>query len=145
GSGCCAWHVPVWGLPAPRPWRRPRRWRADGTRPEPQPYPDRGGAGPARLALSALVREATGQKPGYRVLETTAARKGVPMRIATRGICHETSTSAPPPTTLRDFETGFGLSRGNDLLDRFHGTNSCPGGFIDGAARHGFELAPLLA
>jgi microcystin degradation protein MlrC len=66
------------------------------------------------------------------------------MRIATGGICHETSTFAPTPTTLRDFETGFGLFRGNDLLDRFRGTNSCTGGFMDGAARHGFELAPLL-
>jgi microcystin degradation protein MlrC len=66
------------------------------------------------------------------------------MRIAAGGICHETSTFAPTPTTLRDFETGFGLFRGNDLLDRFRGTNSCTGGFIEGAARHGFELAPLL-
>src|SRR5947209_4796157 len=66
------------------------------------------------------------------------------MRIATGGISHETSTFAPTPTTLRDFETGLGLFRGPSMLERFRGTNNCTGGFITGAERHGFELAPLL-
>lgn len=66
------------------------------------------------------------------------------MRIATGGISHETSTFAPTPTALHDFETGFGLFRGDALLARFRGTNNCTGGFIDGALRHGFELVPLL-
>lgn len=66
------------------------------------------------------------------------------MRIATGGISHETSTFAPTPTTLRDFETGFGFFRGHALIDRFRGTNTCTGGFIASADRHGFELAPLL-
>ena len=66
------------------------------------------------------------------------------MRIATGGISHETSTFAPTPTTLRDFETGLGLFRGQDILTHFRGTNNCTGGFITGAERHGFELVPLL-
>jgi microcystin degradation protein MlrC len=66
------------------------------------------------------------------------------MRIATGGISHETSTFATTPTTLRDFETGIGMYRGDDIRTRFRGTNNCTGGFIDGAAKHGFELVPLL-
>src|SRR5688500_2934413 len=66
------------------------------------------------------------------------------MRIAAGGISHETSTFAPTPTTLRDFETGLGLFRGPAIVERFRGTNNCTGGFIAGAGRHGFELVPLL-
>ena len=66
------------------------------------------------------------------------------MRIATGGISHETSTFARTPTTRREFETGLGLFRGPEILQHFRGTNSCTGGFIDGADRHGFELVPLL-
>lgn len=66
------------------------------------------------------------------------------MRIATGGISHETSTFAPTPTTLHDFETGLGLYRGPAIIERFRGTNNCTGGFITGADRHGFELLPLL-
>ena len=66
------------------------------------------------------------------------------MRIATGGICHETSTLVATATTMRDFENGFGLFRGPEVLKRFRGTNTCTGGFIDGAVAHGFELIPLL-
>src|SRR5262245_54585818 len=66
------------------------------------------------------------------------------MRIATGGISHETSTFATTPTTRRDFDTGLGLFRGQEIIERFRGTNNCTGGFIAGAARHGFELVPLL-
>jgi microcystin degradation protein MlrC len=66
------------------------------------------------------------------------------MRIATGGISHETSTFAPTPTTLHDFETGLGFFRGEGILSRFPGTNNCTGGFLAGAERHGFELVPLL-
>ncbi len=66
------------------------------------------------------------------------------MRIATGGISHETSTFATTPTTLRDFQTGLGLFRGQEIVDRFRGANNCTGGFIAGAERHGFELVPLL-
>jgi microcystin degradation protein MlrC len=66
------------------------------------------------------------------------------MRIAIGGISHETSTFASTRTTLADFADGFGLYRGTEILERFRGANICTGGFIDGAARHGFEIVPLL-
>lgn len=66
------------------------------------------------------------------------------MRIAVGGISHETSTFAHTRTTVADFASGFGLYRGSEILDRFRGANICTGGFLDGAARHGFEVAPLL-
>lgn len=66
------------------------------------------------------------------------------MRIAIGGISHETSTFVKTPTTLKDFETGFGLFRGQAVIDRFSGSNICAGGFIEGAEKHGYELIPLL-
>ena len=66
------------------------------------------------------------------------------MRIAIGGISHETSTFAKTRTTIADFESGFGLFRGPEIIDRFTGANICTGGFIDGAKKHGFTLAPLL-
>jgi microcystin degradation protein MlrC len=66
------------------------------------------------------------------------------MRIVTGGISHETSTFAPTPTTLHEFETGLGLFRGPAIVERFRGTNNCSGGFIAGAEQHGFHLVPLL-
>jgi microcystin degradation protein MlrC len=66
------------------------------------------------------------------------------MRIAAGGVLHETSTFAKTPTTLRDFEQGFGLFRGYEMLERFRGANTCVGGFLEGAATHKFELIPLL-
>jgi microcystin degradation protein MlrC len=66
------------------------------------------------------------------------------VRIAIGGISHETSTFAVAPTTLRDFETGFGLFRGPQILERFRGTNTCTGGFIDGADEQSLQLVPLL-
>jgi microcystin degradation protein MlrC len=66
------------------------------------------------------------------------------MRIVTGGVLHETSTLATGTTTLRDFEAGKGVLRGNALLEIFRGANFCPGGFLEGAEEHGFELVPLL-
>lgn len=66
------------------------------------------------------------------------------MRIAIGGISHETSTFVKTPTTLKDFENGFGLFRGRQIIDRFTNTNICAGGFIDGGKKHGFEIVPLL-
>ncbi len=66
------------------------------------------------------------------------------MRIATGGISHETSSFSRVPTTIDDFESGFGLYRGPELIQRFTNSNICTGGFIDGAKSHGFELLPLL-
>jgi len=66
------------------------------------------------------------------------------MRIATGGILHETSTLVDGQTSLADFANGFGVYRGPELIERFANANMCPGGFISGAAKHGFELVPLL-
>lgn len=66
------------------------------------------------------------------------------MRIAIGGISHETSSFAKVRTTLADFELGFGLFRGDEVIRRFTGANICTGGFIDGAKTHGFEAVPLL-
>lgn len=66
------------------------------------------------------------------------------MRIAAGGISHESSTFVNRPTTLSDFEEDKGVFRGVDMIERFRGSNICTGGFIDGAAKHGFELVPLL-
>lgn len=66
------------------------------------------------------------------------------MRIAIGGISHETSTFAKTHTTIADFESGFGLFRGPEIIDRFQGANICTGGFIEGAKHHNFQLAPLL-
>lgn len=66
------------------------------------------------------------------------------MRITVGGISHETSSFAVQKTTLADFESGFGLYRGDEILRRFTGTNICTGGFIDGGKSHGFEVVPLL-
>ncbi|MHC4877196.1 MAG: M81 family metallopeptidase [Planctomycetota bacterium] len=66
------------------------------------------------------------------------------MRIAIGGISHETSSFAPGRTTIADFESGFGLYRGQEVTDRFRGSNTCTGGFLDGSDEHGFEAVPLL-
>jgi microcystin degradation protein MlrC len=66
------------------------------------------------------------------------------MRIAFGGISHETATFISTPTTLSDFEGGYGLYRGPAVVERFRGTNICSGGFIEAAGREGVELVPLL-
>lgn len=66
------------------------------------------------------------------------------MRITVGGISHETSSFAVVKTTTSDFETGFGLFRGDQIIRRFTGTNICTGGFIAGGQTHGFEVVPLL-
>lgn len=66
------------------------------------------------------------------------------MRIAIGGIMHETATFIRTPTTLADFEQGFGLYRGGEILQRFERANMCIGGFVQAAARLGFEAVPLL-
>ena len=66
------------------------------------------------------------------------------MRIAMGGILHETSTFLPQPTTLVDFEQGFGLYRGEEIPTRFRGANMCIGGFFDAAEGEGYEPVPLL-
>jgi microcystin degradation protein MlrC len=66
------------------------------------------------------------------------------MRIALGGILHETATFIRTRTGLRDFEQGFGLYRGRDIIQRFHQANMCVGGFLQASSRLGFEPVPLL-
>ena len=66
------------------------------------------------------------------------------MRIAIGGISHETSSFSRVPTTLAHFESGFGLFRGPQIIERFNDTNICTGGFIDGARTLGIDIEPLL-
>src|SRR5688500_17793669 len=47
------------------------------------------------------------------------------MRIAVGGVLHETSTFLPQRTSVRDFEQGFGLFRGDEVRKRFAGANMC--------------------
>src|SRR4029077_2719403 len=82
-------------------------------------------------------------KPARSLIEPPTLRKST-MRIALGGVSHETSTFISTPTTLADFEQGLGLFRGQEVIEHFRGTNMCTGGFLDGAAKHGFELVPLL-
>ena len=64
-------------------------------------------------------------------------------RVIVGGISHETSTFTPVATTLQSFHERF-LLRGNEILEVLRGTNTPIGGYIDGAAKHGFELIPTL-
>ena len=63
------------------------------------------------------------------------------MRIAIGGIMHESNTFAPLPTDRRRFEQGS-LTRGGELLATWQEAHHEVGGFIEGAARFGYELAP---
>lgn len=66
------------------------------------------------------------------------------MRIAVGGILHETATFINTPTTLQDFQRGFGLYRGQEIQERFAKANMCIGGFLQAASPLGFEPVPLL-
>ena len=65
------------------------------------------------------------------------------MRIAMGGISHETSTFTLVPTDLDSFREREYL-HGAQITERFAGTNTPIGGFIDGANKHGFELHPTV-
>lgn len=66
------------------------------------------------------------------------------MRIAIGGISHETTTFIESHTTLADFEHGFGLYRGSEIIERFRGANMCTGGFLAGADERAFQPVPLI-
>ena len=67
------------------------------------------------------------------------------MRIATGNIGHESSTFTPIETPYEVFqESSRGFHRGPELIEAMRDTNTGCGGFIDGAATHGYELVPLL-
>ena len=65
------------------------------------------------------------------------------MRIAMGGISHETSTFTLVPTDLDSFREREYL-HGAEITERFAGTNTAVGGFMDGAKKHGFELYPTV-
>jgi microcystin degradation protein MlrC len=69
------------------------------------------------------------------------------VRILTACIGHETNTFSATPTTLEEFERGSrppGFGAGAPVLEAFRGTRTIHGGYIDGAARHGLTLEPLI-
>jgi microcystin degradation protein MlrC len=70
------------------------------------------------------------------------------MRIASGGIHHETNTFASTPTTLTDFvrDSGCGpdLSGGEAIRNRYLGTGTIHGGYIDGAEAAGADFIPLI-
>jgi microcystin degradation protein MlrC len=66
------------------------------------------------------------------------------MRVAIGGIGHESSTFTPVPTTRADFEKRTGICRNDAILQRFAGSNTPIGGFIDRANEQQDDLMPLL-
>jgi microcystin degradation protein MlrC len=66
------------------------------------------------------------------------------MRVVTGCISHETSTFTPVRTTWESFFERFGDVRGAAIVEKFRGTNTPTGGFIEGAEAHGFELIPTI-
>jgi len=66
------------------------------------------------------------------------------MRIVTGCISHETSTFTPVPTTWESFFERFGEVRDAAMLEKFRGTNTPTGGFIEAAEARGFELIPTV-
>lgn len=67
------------------------------------------------------------------------------MRIATGAFCHESSTFTTVATPWESWsEHRFGYLTGDEILDKFGGTNSAIGGIMGGAEKHGFELIPTI-
>lgn len=65
------------------------------------------------------------------------------MRIAVGGIYHESNTFFSQPMTMEKFAEQA-LHYGPDILASWRGTASEMGGFLEGAARFGFEPVPTL-
>jgi microcystin degradation protein MlrC len=66
------------------------------------------------------------------------------MRVATGGICHETSTFTLVETSIASAEERQGYLRGQTILDTYRGANTPIGGFIEGAEANGFDLVPTV-
>jgi microcystin degradation protein MlrC len=66
------------------------------------------------------------------------------MRVAVGLIYHESNTFCPQRMTLEKFQEKD-LHFGPEIFDRWTGTCSEMGGFIEGARRFGFEIIPTLA
>jgi len=61
------------------------------------------------------------------------------MRIVTGTFSHETNTFSNIPTTLEEFAKQ-GIGHGNEIAQRFRGTNSIEAAFIDASEHFGFDL-----
>ena len=66
------------------------------------------------------------------------------MRIGVMAFIHESNTFASFSTTLRRFTEG-GITRGDEILERWTGAHHELAGFIEGGTLHSFEVIPLLA
>ncbi|WP_439577883.1 M81 family metallopeptidase [Elioraea sp.] len=64
------------------------------------------------------------------------------MRIAIAGLSLESVSFLPIETTIEDFRRTE--VAGAALVERYRGTNTVPGGFIDVCEREGMEIAPIL-
>jgi microcystin degradation protein MlrC len=64
------------------------------------------------------------------------------MRIAIGGFMHESNTFAPLPTDLRRFRDGS-LTYGDAMVPTWQEAHHEVGGFIAGAEKLGYELAPV--
>lgn len=65
------------------------------------------------------------------------------MRIAIGGISHETSTFTLVPTNLDSFHERAYLHE-EEIIEKFAGSNTPIGGYLDGASKHGFEIHPTV-
>lgn len=65
------------------------------------------------------------------------------MRFFTGGINHETNTFSPIPADGERFRV-MNYDRGQELFERYGGTKTAIGGFIDAAREHGVELVPSI-
>lgn len=63
------------------------------------------------------------------------------MRVAVCSVLQECNTFSPDPTRLEDFS----LSLGPELVERWRGTRTEMGGFLDVLKRPNVEIVPLLA
>ena len=66
------------------------------------------------------------------------------MRVLSGTFAHETSTFTPVATTWESYRERVGYLTGEEIFDKFRGTNSIIGGYLDGAETHGFELIPTV-
>lgn len=64
------------------------------------------------------------------------------MRIAIAGLSLESVSFLPIETSIADFARTE--TAGAAMIERFHGTNTVPGGFIKVCAREGAEMVPIL-
>ena len=65
------------------------------------------------------------------------------MRLAAGYVLQEANTFSPLETTLDDFRADH-LCLGDEILQRFRGTNTEMAGFIDAAQAEGVELLPII-